>query len=237
MGPKIFINYRRGDSANAAGRLHDRLAQSFGPENVFIDVEHIPGGADVETHINHHLTVCDVFLVIIGPNWLSASDERGRRRLHAPNDFVALEIAEALARTTYVIPTLVDGAVLPKAAELPESLSSLTRRNAVELRHTSFSRDVDALIADIQRYEKRLRERERLLQEAEQARQEAIQAREEANRLRAKADQIREKQAAHEKSLWGKLENLVGVLAILGLSLYGVYWAIKWAYKHHFFLN
>jgi GMP synthase PP-ATPase subunit len=30
MAGKIFINYRRDDSPGTAGRLHDRLAQTFG---------------------------------------------------------------------------------------------------------------------------------------------------------------------------------------------------------------
>ena len=30
MAGKIFINYRRDDSIGMAGRLHDRLAQTFG---------------------------------------------------------------------------------------------------------------------------------------------------------------------------------------------------------------
>jgi hypothetical protein len=30
MASKIFISYRRDDSAGTAGRLHDRLAEAFG---------------------------------------------------------------------------------------------------------------------------------------------------------------------------------------------------------------
>jgi hypothetical protein len=39
---KIFISYRRDDSAGTAGRLHDRLAQTFGKANLFIDVDNMP---------------------------------------------------------------------------------------------------------------------------------------------------------------------------------------------------
>ena len=37
MRGKIFINYRREGTIEAAGRLYDRLAQTFGHENLFVD--------------------------------------------------------------------------------------------------------------------------------------------------------------------------------------------------------
>jgi len=36
MAGKVFISYRRDDSIAAAGRLHDRLAKTFGRNNVFM---------------------------------------------------------------------------------------------------------------------------------------------------------------------------------------------------------
>ena len=116
---KIFINYRRDDAIGTAGRLHDRLAQSFGRNNLFMDVDHIPAGVDFEVHLNNQVAACKVFLAVIGPNWLNAKDEGGGRRLDNPEDFVAIEIAAALARPIRVIPVLVDGARMPKAADLP----------------------------------------------------------------------------------------------------------------------
>src|SRR5262249_61031461 len=64
----------------------------------------------------------------------------------AADDFVAIEIAAALARNIRVIPVLVDGARMPKVGELPKSLKPLARRQAIDLRHTRFGRDADALI-------------------------------------------------------------------------------------------
>jgi hypothetical protein len=40
--PTIFISYRRADSASAAGRLYDRLAERYGRASVFKDVDSIP---------------------------------------------------------------------------------------------------------------------------------------------------------------------------------------------------
>src|SRR5262249_25598405 len=115
MAGTIFINYRRHDSTGTAGRLHDRLAQSFGRNNLFMDVDHIPPGVDFVNHLDAQVARCDVFLVVIGPSWLEVSNENGERRLDDPGDFVAREITTALARDIRVIPVLVDGARMPTA--------------------------------------------------------------------------------------------------------------------------
>jgi invasion protein IalB len=149
MAARIFINYRRDDSIGTAGRLHDRLAQVFGRKSLFMDVDTIPAGVDFVEHLNTQVGKCEVFLVIIGPHWLDAKDDAGRRRIENPDDFVSIEIAAALSRDIRVIPVLVDGAQMPKAGDLPERLKPLVRRNAVEVRNTQFGRDAQALAAKI----------------------------------------------------------------------------------------
>ena len=52
MADKIFINYRREDSIGTAGRLHDRLAETFGQQNLFMDVDGIPAGVDFVADLN-----------------------------------------------------------------------------------------------------------------------------------------------------------------------------------------
>jgi TIR domain/PAN domain len=145
MAGKIFINYRRDDAISTAGRLHDRLAQTFGPNNLFMDVDHIPAGVDFVEYLHSQVAACDVFLAIIGPNWLNAKDDEGRRRFDNPDDYVKIEIAAALVRDIRVIPVLVDGARPPNADKLPDSVKPLARRNAVEVRNTNFGRDTEAL--------------------------------------------------------------------------------------------
>jgi hypothetical protein len=147
MAGKIFINYRRDDTSGTAGRLHDRLRQTFGRENLFMDVDQIPVGVDFEAHLNTQVSACDVMLVIIGPNWLRAKDKTGQRRLNQPDDFVAIEIATALTRDIRVIPVLVDGVRMPKASELPDTLKPLARRQAAGLRNANFGQDAQSLIA------------------------------------------------------------------------------------------
>ena len=130
---RIFISYRRGETAYPAGWLYDRLADRYGGEQVFKDVDSIELGDDFVEVITRAVGSCDVLLALIGEDWLTITDADGRRRLDDPHDFVRLEIEAALARDVRVIPILVDGARMPAAEELPNSLSKLARRQALEL--------------------------------------------------------------------------------------------------------
>lgn len=150
MPEKIFISYRREDSSAAAGRIYDRLIQSFPPNSIFMDIDTTDLGADFAEVIENHLANCTVFLAIIGPRWSDARDVKGARRLDNPNDFVRLEIAAALNKKKIkLIPVLLDGAEMPGADDLPEPLKGLSRRNAVLIRHERFNDDVDALVKAI----------------------------------------------------------------------------------------
>ena len=93
---RIFLSYRREDSAGYAGRLHDTLAMRFGPENVFLDVDSIEPGANFETVLEETLASCDTLLVLIGPRWTDAEDASGRKRLYDRTDYVRREIELAL---------------------------------------------------------------------------------------------------------------------------------------------
>lgn len=95
-GGGIFVSYRRQESSHLAGRLYDRLADRFGEDQVFIDVDIIEPGVDFAEEIFRAVTACKVLLAVIGPTWLTATDERGRRRLDVPDDIVRLEIEAAL---------------------------------------------------------------------------------------------------------------------------------------------
>jgi hypothetical protein len=149
MAGKIFINYRRDDAIAIAGRLHDRLAETFGPDNLFMDVDNIPVGINFDEYLKGQVAQCDAMLSVIGPNWLIAKDETDQRRLDKPDDFVAIEIAAALARDVLVIPVLVDGTHMPKVSELPASLKPFALRNAIQVRNTNFGSDAEVLIAKI----------------------------------------------------------------------------------------
>ena len=144
---KLFINYRRDDSADYAGRLYDRLAGHFGHDYVFMDIDQIKLGEVFDQVIQDKLKAVQVAVVLIGKHWLDIADANGQRRLDDSDDWVRLEIAALLERGIRVIPVLVGGAAMPKSPQLPECLTSLTRRQASEItNHARFHADTDKLI-------------------------------------------------------------------------------------------
>lgn len=145
MSGNIFVSYRRDDSKHAAGRQVDRLQGEFGEGQLFLDVDNIELGLDFVEVINERVAACDVMLVIIGPHWLSAVGNDGRRRLDDPNDFVRLEVQAALDRNIRVIPLLVDGADPVSADQLPDDLARLANRQFSRLAHESFMDDAGRL--------------------------------------------------------------------------------------------
>jgi hypothetical protein len=86
-------------------------------------------------------------LALIGEGWVSARDPKTKkRRLVNPNDFVRIEIREALKRGITVVPVLLDGAAIPAVDDLPDDLKSLTRRHALLVDFRTFDDDVRRLI-------------------------------------------------------------------------------------------
>jgi hypothetical protein len=148
---RIFISYRREETAYAAGWLFAQLADHFGDGQVFKDVDSIQLGDDFVEVITRAVGSCDVLLALIGDEWLTVTDEHGRRRLDDPDDFVRLEIEAALTRNVRVIPILVEGARMPRADELPDSLVRLVRRHALDLSPARFDFDTGRLLKVLDR--------------------------------------------------------------------------------------
>jgi formylglycine-generating enzyme required for sulfatase activity len=145
---KILISYRREDSADVTGRIDDRLVQQFGRQAVFVDVDSIPFGVDFRKHLDEQVAKCDVFLAVIGPDWMGQKDSQGKTRLEDPKDFVRIEIESALTRQIPVIPILVRGASIPPAEQLPQSMQDLPYRNGLPVRSgPDFHNDMNRLIA------------------------------------------------------------------------------------------
>jgi hypothetical protein len=146
----VFITYRRDDQAGFAGRLVDRLADHFGKEKIFRDVDSMPLGYDFRKVIEEQLAQCNVMLVVIGRNWLNAEAPNGLRRLDDPDDLVRFEIAAGLAREgVRVIPILVDGASVPKTTELPDSLRGLAHRHGLSMSNANFHGDLEMLLTQL----------------------------------------------------------------------------------------
>jgi hypothetical protein len=146
--PRTFISYRREDSAGYAGRLHEELEERFGRQQVFRDVDTLRAGQDFEAAIRQRLAQCQACVVMIGPGWLKAQTSTGERRIDQAGDYVAMEIAAALARPEVaVVPVLVGGATMPSPDDLPERLRPLARRHALTARDETWEADMDRLAA------------------------------------------------------------------------------------------
>jgi hypothetical protein len=147
---RIFLSYRRADSADVTGRIYDRLAAHFGEPAIFKDVDSIPPGIDFKEHLEKAVGRCKIFLVVIGDRWLETTGSSQSNRLQDPRDFVRIEVEAALNRNIPIIPLLVRGALMPEEEKLPPSLRKLVYRNAILIRpDPDFHRDMDRLIAAI----------------------------------------------------------------------------------------
>ena len=144
---RIFINYRRGDTSSNASRLCEWLGERYGEDQVFMDVDAIEPGLDWARAIESAVGSADLVLAMIGNDWLTEL----KRRSTDEDDFMRYELETALRRDIRVIPVLVEGAKMPRSDELPESLSSLTRRQAFEIRDERFRFDKEELFRRVDR--------------------------------------------------------------------------------------
>lgn len=153
MFGQIFISYRRDDTAYVTGYINDRLCAEFGAESVFTDVDNIALGVDFRTVLDETVGQCQIFLAVIGENWLTARNSDGVLRLQDPSDFVRIEIESALQRNIPVIPLLVGGTKMPSKDELPDSLQDLAFRNGTLIRPApDFHGDIDRLVHSLQQH-------------------------------------------------------------------------------------
>ena len=75
---RIFMTYRREDTAYPAAWLFDRLASHFGRDQVFKDIDSIELGDDFVEVITAAVGSCDALLALIGDRWLSSPSFRVR---------------------------------------------------------------------------------------------------------------------------------------------------------------
>lgn len=151
VSSRIFISYRRDDAPAYAGRLYDQLSSRFGSAQVFMDVDTLEPGVDFVERIEESVGSADVLIAVIGPGWARAVDASGHRRLDEPDDFVRLEVAEALHRNIRVIPVLVGGASMPEVEELPDDLAGLRRRNGLPITDLEWKLGTARLFETIER--------------------------------------------------------------------------------------
>lgn len=146
MAGAVFLSYRRDDAAHITGRIADAIAARIGRDRVFVDVDSVAPGEDFVRKIEASIQASGTFIAVIGSNWLTAATPQGQRRIDLDGDFIRLEVRTALAAGLRIVPVLVDNAPMPRAEDLPEDVRQFVRHNAVHLNHTTFTRDIQALL-------------------------------------------------------------------------------------------
>jgi TIR domain len=141
---RLFLSYQRADSRHVAGRLRDRVVQELGPDSVFLDVDSISIGRDVREAIRESIAAVDVFVVLIGSNW-------DVDKLARANDYVHMEILEAVRQKKPIVPVLLDDRSMPSPEALPADIADIAYRNAGRLRaDPDFGVDCARLIRDLE---------------------------------------------------------------------------------------
>ncbi len=141
---KIFVCYRREDSAGHAGRLYDRLNQRF-PGRIFMDVAGIGLGTRWAEVIEQTLGSCEVAIILIGRRWLEREPSSGRR-IDDPEDSLRAEITTALRLRLKIIPLLVAGAAVPEHHDLPPDVAPIVAWQALRIDDDDFDHDSLRLI-------------------------------------------------------------------------------------------
>jgi len=197
MPSKIFISYRRDDTAYQAGWLYDTLKSKFPEEHLFKDIDTIPLGADFKKFIEDQVNECLIVLVVIGKKFTKITDEKGIARIHRKDDFVNIELAKALRAKKRIIPILVENAEMPSVEELPANLKTLPLLNGIELRHESWNRDSQKLIENLSKILEGIEKQE----EEHKAKEEAEFKRKQEKERKAKEEaELKRKQDQERKA-------------------------------------
>ena len=141
---RIFVCYRREDSAGHAGRLYDRLNQRFAGR-VFMDVASIGVGTRWAKVIEDTLRSCEVAIILIGKHWLEAG-QAGVRRIDQPEDPTRAEITTALRLNLRIVPLLISGASVPERKDLPPDVAAIAEWQALRIDDDDFDHNVTRLI-------------------------------------------------------------------------------------------
>ncbi len=91
----VFLNYRVRDSATSCAFIRDRLSHEFGADLVFRDSDSMQAAERYPDSLRKALSEADVLVSIVGPDWLTLTDQSGRRLIDRDDDWVRYEIKQA----------------------------------------------------------------------------------------------------------------------------------------------
>ena len=106
---------------------------------MFIDVDNVPLGGDVQEAIETAIRQSCTLLVLIGPNW-------DAHRLQNDDDWVRVELEIARRSEIGILPVLVRGGELPLPKDLPPNVRWLPRINGATVSHSRWAGDIEAVI-------------------------------------------------------------------------------------------
>jgi pterin-4a-carbinolamine dehydratase len=151
---QIFVNYRRDSDLMRASLVDLQVRYALerlrpGAVTVFRD-DGIRVGRTWPDEIRNQLAAADIVLAIIGPDWLAAPDQFGRRRIDQSDDWVRQELEFALQNDKVIVP-IVFGTKLPPREALPETLARLVDRQAAFVAEETLQRDLEPVHLEVQR--------------------------------------------------------------------------------------
>src|SRR5215469_981542 len=196
---KVFISYRRDDSAGYAHAIYRELVHNFSKDQLFMDVDTVEPGVDFVRVVEEAVGKCDVLVALIGKRWVG-DEPSGTSRLDNEKDYVRLEVCTALARDIRVIPVLVDGMSMPSEEMLPAPLQPLTRRNAIEISNTRFNFDVERLITAVRKILDETEAKRKADKESQRFAEERNRAEPEAEQSHIEAEAQRKEEKATRKT-------------------------------------
>ena len=151
MNPKIFINYRRKDLDGYAERVQQCIEAEFGEQVTFLDKD-INYAEPWPERVRRALAAADILLVLIGDRWFAEKDDEGfRLRIDYPEDWVRLEIEEAMQSGKTVLPVLIEANErhFKALSSYPRDslwLSKIRELTAVRILKSDFDHDIRKLL-------------------------------------------------------------------------------------------
>ena len=141
---RVFISYRREDSAEYAQSLVTALGERIPPEAVFLDVESIEGGGDFGDVIFSTIEKCDLMVILISPAWTEAIMTPPAGKV----SWILMEVETALRLGKMVLPVVIHENSNFYEANLPPSILKLRERNCMEVPHAT-EEALDSIAAQV----------------------------------------------------------------------------------------
>lgn len=145
---RVFVSFRNGDQPYAAALLFHALCQRFGAEAVFRSSDSIAPGSRWAEEIWSRHRQSEVVIVVVGPHWLSITDQRGKR-LWQHDDWVRREVEEALRSGKHLLPVLLAGTGRFGPEDLPPSIAGLAEIQSISFDHRGVDASVGRVLAAV----------------------------------------------------------------------------------------